>query len=280
LQNENESVRPPAVAGLFYPVGKDSLAKTVKKLLGEARENITGDVPKRISGIISPHAGYLYSGYTAAHAYSLLHRNQFATVAIISPSHHEYFDGVSVFSGKAYSTPLGEIKINCETREKFLGLAGDVAVKSTLGHGAEHAIEVQLPFLQSTLGDFELLPIVMGDQKREYCRVVGGALGNIASGSDVLIVASSDLSHYYDYDTANDMDKVCINDIMSLDPEILLSDIENRRCEACGGGPIASSLYASKNLGLNKVSLLNHCNSGDTSGDKSAVVGYLSAIIS
>jgi AmmeMemoRadiSam system protein B len=280
LQKESEYVRPPAVAGLFYPSRKDELAETVEELLKGARKDIQVEIPEKISVIISPHAGYVYSGYTAAHAYSLLVKNQFKTVVVVSPSHREYFDGLSVFSGKAYSTPLGEIKISCEVRDKFLQGAGGLAVESQLGHRTEHAIEVQLPFLQLTLGNFELVPIVMGDQKREYCKGLGNILRDIAKDNDLLMVASSDLSHYYDYDTANAIDSVCVKDITELEPGKMMDDLENRRCEACGGGPIVSCMYAAKDLALTRVSVLHHCNSGDTSGDKSAVVGYLSAIIS
>jgi hypothetical protein len=268
------------VAGLFYPPGKEELAGLVNDLLGKARENIDIEAPEKISVIISPHAGYIYSGYTAAHGYSLLHKGQFKTVVVVSPSHREYFDGVSVFSGGAFSTPLGEIKIDVDMRKKFLEAAGEIAVESQLGHKAEHAIEVQLPFLQMALGKFQLLPIVMGDQKPEYCKSLGAALARIGGESGVLMVASSDLSHYYDYATANEIDEVSVDDVESLDPERMMDDLENRRCEACGGGPIVSCMYAARGLGLKRASVLYHCNSGDSSGDKTAVVGYLSAIIS
>ena len=280
MQKEGEYVRPPSVAGLFYPSRKDELERSVGELLSEARKNITGEIPAKISVVLSPHAGYQYSGYTAAHGYSLLRKNQFKTVIVVSPSHREYFDGVSVFSGKAYSTPLGEIKIDCDMRERFLNCAGKIAVESQLGHRAEHAVEVQMPFLQMRLGSFELVPIVMGDQKAEYCWALGKALSDAVKDRAVLMVASSDLSHYYDYDTANEIDEVFLDDLMKFDPEKMMNDLENRRCEACGGGPVVSCLYAARQLGLNRVSILHHCNSGDTSGDKSAVVGYLSAIVS
>lgn len=280
MEKESEYVRPPAVAGMFYPAGKNELRKSVEGMLDAARKNIPSARSGKVSVIISPHAGYLYSGYTAAHGYSLLDENQFKTVVVISPSHREYFDGLSVFSGKAYSTPLGEVRIDCTVRETFLHHAGKIAIESRVGHGAEHAIEVQLPFLQTTLGEFELVPIVMGDQKLEYCKILGSALSEIARVQDLLIIASSDLSHYYDYDTANRLDAVCINDLRKLDPDKLMDDIGSGRCEACGGGPIASCLYAARQLGLNKSVILHHCNSGDTTGDKSGVVGYLSAMIS
>jgi len=280
LPEESEYVRPPAVAGLFYSLSSGELRSSVNELLAGARGDVIDEPPENISIIISPHAGYLYSGFTAAHAYSLLHKHQFKTVIVISPSHREYFEGLSVFSGKAYSTPLGEIEIDGEIRRKFMRSAGKFAVESQLGHKTEHAVEVQLPFLQETLGDFQLVSVVMGDQKREYCTALGKVLSEFVGDPDILLVASSDLSHYYDYETANVMDEICIQDIQRLDAEALADDLENRRCEACGGGTIVACLQAAKSEGLSKASILYHCNSGDTSGDKSAVVGYLSAVIS
>jgi AmmeMemoRadiSam system protein B len=280
LEKESEFVRAPAVAGLFYPAGQNELRESVEELLEAARRNVAGTVLGKIAAIISPHAGYLYSGYTAAHGYSLLSKNQFKTVVVVSPSHREYFEGLSVFSGKAYSTPLGELRVDNTVREMFMNLAGKIAVESRIGHGTEHAIEVQLPFLQAALGEFQLVPVVMGDQRPEYCKTLGFVLSEIAKEHDLLLVASSDLSHYYDYDTANVLDQLCISDIGKLDPDKLMDDIEYRRCEACGGGPIASCLYAARELGLGTVAVLHHCNSGDATEDKSRVVGYLSAVIS
>lgn len=280
MLKERDYVRPAAVAGLFYPADKVELEKTCVRFLQDARAKIMITPPDKPFGIVSPHAGYPYSGYTAAHGYSLLRKKQFETVIIISPSHREYFDGISVFSGKAYSTPLGEIEIDGSLRDVFIETAGEIVIESRAGHKSEHALEVQLPFLQLALGSFKLLPIVMGDQNRRYCRTLGSVIADVTMGKSTLIVASSDLSHYYDYDTANKIDNVCISDISGLDPDRFMDDLENRRCEACGGGPIASLLYAARKSGVANSDVLYHCNSGDTTGDKSGVVGYLSAIIS
>ncbi len=280
MLRERDYVRPPAVAGLFYPSDKLELEQTVRTLLKRARADIKIAVPKRLFGIISPHAGYPFSGYTAAHGYSLLTAGDFESVIIVSPSHREYFDGISVFPGKAYSTPLGEVEVDQELRDSFLETAGDIAIESRAGHKAEHALEVQLPFLQLTLENFKVLPIVMGDQKPTYCKALGKVLADLSKRKSVLLVASSDLSHYYDYETANEIDKVCIDDISRFDPDYFVEDIENRKCEACGGGPIVSCLYAGRELGCQQINILYHCNSGDTTGDKAGVVGYLSAVIS
>ena len=280
LLKERDYVRPSAVAGLFYPSDKVELDQTVRTLLKKAKADVKIVVPEKLFGIISPHAGYPYSGYTAAHGYSLLSKGDFETVVVISPSHREYFDGISVFSGRAYSTPLGEVEVDHELRDFFLENAGNIVIESRAGHKSEHALEVQLPFLQLTIEDFKILPIVMGDQRPEYCRVLGNIVADMTAKKNVLVVASSDLSHYYDYETANEIDKVCIDDISRFDPDYFLSDLETRKCEACGGGPIASCLYAGKKAGSQNIDILYHCNSGDTTGDKTGVVGYLSAVIS
>ncbi len=280
LQKEHDYVRPPAVAGMFYPLEKVELEKTVLDFLKKAGKDIGSAAPTNPFGIISPHAGYPYSGFTAAHGYSVLRETNFDTVVLISPSHREYFDGISVFSGKAYSTPLGTIEVDTALRETFLLSAGDIAIESRAGHKSEHALEVQLPFLQLTLKRFAILPLVMGDQRPEYCAALGGVLAKIANTTKILVVASSDLSHYYDYDTANEIDKICINDLTEMDPDRFTRDLEAHKCEACGGGPIAALLYAARDLNRRKITILHHCNSGDTTGDKSGVVGYLSAVVS
>lgn len=280
MPKERDYVRPAAVAGLFYPAGKSDLAKMCLGFVDSARKEISEPSPEKLFGIIAPHAGYQYSGFTAAHGYSLLSQGRFKSVVVISPSHREYFDGISVFSGKAYSTPLGEVGVDNELREAFLETAAEAVIESRAGHKTEHALEVQLPFLQLTLGSFELLPIVMGDQDRRYCETLGKALADLAGGRNILFVASSDLSHYHDYETANLLDRICTENITRLDPDRLLADLQAGRCEACGGGPIVSLLYAAKELGATSSRVLHHCNSGDTTGDKSGVVGYLSAVIS
>jgi hypothetical protein len=279
LPREIEYVRPPSVAGLFYPADKNGLESTCRRLLEEARSDLKAEPSRGIYGIIAPHAGYQYSGYTAAHGYSLLQPNEFESVIIVSPSHREYFDGISVFSGKSYATPIGEVEVDHRLRELFMETAGEWVIESRAGHKAEHALEVQLPFLQLCLGSFKLLPIVMGDQKRKYCESLGKAIADLTGKGDTLVVASSDLSHYYDYDTANALDSVCTADVSALDPDKLMEDLESRRCEACGGGPISALLFAARARGGMEANILYHCNSGDTTGDKSGVVGYLSAVI-
>ena len=277
---ERDFVRPPAVAGTFYPEDKLELQKNCEMLLARARSETPALEHGEPFAIVSPHAGYPYSGFTAAHGYSLLKENEFETVAVVSPSHREYFEGISVFSGGAYSTPLGDIPVDTELRDLFLEKTGDVAIESRAGHKDEHALEVQLPFLQLSLGKFNLLPIVMGDQRPEFCRTLGMVLADLAKQKHLLVVASSDLSHYYNYDIANEIDGITMKHVSELNPDEFLVDVANRRCEACGAGPIAACMYAGIKVGRKRMAVLHHCNSGDTTGDKFAVVGYMSAVIS
>jgi AmmeMemoRadiSam system protein B len=269
------SIREPAVAGMFYPSERSVLDREVDALLERVEvEEVKGE----LRGLISPHAGYIYSGYTAANGYRLLKGKSIQTVVIIAPSHREYFRGVSVFPGSAYRTPLGILEVDDELRSELVR-DGGVMEASVLGHREEHAIEVQLPFLQKVLADFKILPVVMGDQQREFCVVLGEGLGRILKGRSALLVASSDLSHYYPYDVACKLDQVIINDVQGFDEERLLKDLNTQRAEACGGGPIVAMLMAAKKLGADRAEVLHYCNSGDVTGDKDGVVGYLSAAV-
>ncbi len=263
-----------SVCGLFYPADSAELRRNVTDMLAAAKPPA---VQGAIRGIIGPHAGYVYSGPTAAHAYSLLKGTSYDTVVVVSPSHHEYFDGVSVYPGDAYVTPLGVVPIDKELRKGLLQRSSAVRA-SNVGHGEEHAVEVHLPFLQQVLGTFKLLPIVMGDQDRTYCYGLGKALGDVLQGKNALLVASTDLSHYYTGDVAERLDAVAIADIRQFDYEQLMGDIENKHTEACGGGPVVAVMLALHTLGVEKMSILHHCNSGDVTGDFSQVVGYLAAV--
>ncbi|MEN3039165.1 MAG: AmmeMemoRadiSam system protein B [Candidatus Kryptonium sp.] len=275
-----EKVRHPAVAGLFYPDVPSILNAEIEKMFERAKD-MTRD--KKINGeikaLIAPHAGYMYSGQTAAIAYSLIRGKDYDTVVVVSPSHREYFDAISIYDGKSYKTPLGEIEIDFKLAEQIVDAGNGLIEFSSYGHRSEHAVEVHLPFLQKALNHFKLVPIVMGDQKSEYCFRLGNILAEVLSGRNVLLVASTDLSHYYPYDVAMKFDKIVIDDIANFDPEKLMDDLEQQRCEACGGGPTVAVMHAAKKLGADKSEVLYYCNSGDITGDKTGVVGYLSAVL-
>jgi len=271
--NKNYTVRPATAAGLFYDGSPDILRKDINGFLEHAR------VPKlngTVRALVSPHAGYVYSGFTAAHAYKTIGESKYDCVIVVGPSHREYFNGVSIYSGDAYETPLGEIPIHQEIKEELLKDGSIIA--SDAGHRAEHSIEVQLPFLQSVFGEFSFVPIIMGDQRRQLCNDLAEALVRVAKNRNILLVASSDLSHYHQYDEAVMLDDCVINELEKFNSGTFINKMETHSFEACGGGPIAVVMNAAKQLGANKADVLYYCNSGDITGEKDGVVGYLAAV--
>jgi AmmeMemoRadiSam system protein B len=267
-------IRPPSAAGLFYPARPQTLSADLDALLGgEEALKPAG----AIVGMIVPHAGYVYSGPAAALAYKLLANNSFDCVVIVAPSHREYFDGISVYEGDAYRTPLGDIAVDAAARARLID--GDTIIEaSSRGHGEEHAIEVQLPFIQRMLREARILPIAMGEQRREYSFHLGERLAGIAGGGNTLLVASSDLSHYRPRREAESLDAVIAADVASLDSEKLMDDLETERGEACGGGPMVAVISAARLLGAKRAEILCRCDSGDVTRDRDSVVGYLSAV--
>jgi AmmeMemoRadiSam system protein B/AmmeMemoRadiSam system protein A len=272
-------VRKPAVAGQFYPGNPETLRKDIEHYLENAS---TEPVEGTVVALVSPHAGYIYSGQVAAHGYRLVTGHAYETVVVISPSHVDYFDYNSVFAGKSYLTPLGEIPVDHEIVRLITAEGGPVRAE-TRGHlfGAfqrgEHALEVQLPFLQVALGDFELVPIVMGTQSGECIEALGNALGDALQGRDALIVASTDLSHFHGEAGAKKLDDVFIEKLGSFDEAGLSKALARKDTEACGGGPTAAAMIAARKLGADRCAVLRYANSGDITGDTSSVVGYVSA---
>jgi hypothetical protein len=266
-------VRKPAVAGSFYDGDPGRLRDQVDLLLTQAEDK---DLKGAIRALVSPHAGYMYSGLAAAVGYKALRGSTYDAVLMVGPSHRESFDGVSIYPGDAYRTPLGDVPIHKEIRAA-LAAKSPVFVLSDVGHRSEHCLEVQLPFLQRVLGEFSFVPMIVGNQSKEICLSLGTAIAEVARGKNILLVASSDLSHYHPYTTAVSLDRSVIDQVESFDELALMEQIETERVEACGGGPVVSVMHAAKLLGANRSQVLFYCNSGDITGDKSAVVGYLSA---
>jgi len=266
--------RKPQVAGMFYPAQKPELQLMLSNLLNDFKPTQKFE---NIFGLVSPHAGYPYSGNAAAQAYNLIEGKNYNNVIVISPSHSEYFYGISIYSGKSYCTPLGDIKINEELSEA-LCLDNSSIYRGIEGHRKEHALEVQLPFLQSVLNDFELVPIVMGDQSPELINELAESIAKNYS-EDTLIVASSDLSHFYSMEIAEKKDSMIEKFINDFNFDGLIESLSKKECEACGGGPILASMKAAEICGFGKSKTIARTNSGDTTGDYSEVVGYLSAVI-
>lgn len=270
-----ESVRSAGVAGTFYPGNSNELTTTVDGLLARAA------VPApegELVALIAPHAGYAFSGAVAAHSYAVLKGRPTHRVIVIAPSHFEAFSFTSVYDGDAYATPLGKVAVDKEFARKLVGLNPEVKL-SGRGHlmtsqGSEHALEVQLPFLQRTLGGFQLVPIIMGDQSYEASRALGVALAELVRGTDTLIVASSDLSHYHPYDQAVNLDGKTLNAIQEWNYLAMSDNFQRQTWEACGGAPMVAAMIAAERLGANRAEVIKYANSGDVTGDRSRVVGY------
>jgi len=256
-------VRPPAVASLFYPADARSLAEEVASYLDQTEEApLAPGFPK---AVIVPHAGFIYSGPVAASAYDQLRpaRGIVRRVVILGPCHRVPVHGLALPRAKAFDTPLGRIPVDCAATASVRDLPQ--VVESTATHAEEHALEVQLPFLQRVLGEFSLVPLVVGDAAPEK---VAEVLERLWGGPETLIVISSDLSHYHSYERARAVDAATVRAILALDAGISHE-------QACGATPVAGMLIAAKRKGL-AAKLLDCRNSGDTAGDKSRVVGYAS----
>jgi len=275
LRVDGPKTRPPLVAGGFYPADPAELSKMVDAFLANAAVAKLEGPPV---AIICPHAGYPFSGQVAAHSYVLLKGRKFERVVVIAPSHYESFAFSSIYDGDAYATPLGSVPVDKAFAARLASLSPQIQI-SGRGHGevqghGEHALEDELPFLQRVLGEFKLVPIIMGDQNYELCRALGVALAKAIGNSGTLIVVSSDLSHYHPYDEAVSIDRQTLQAIGEWDYLSLSRNFETRLWEACGGGPIIASMIAAERLGAKRAVILKYANSGDVTGDKSRVVGY------
>jgi AmmeMemoRadiSam system protein B len=277
------SVRAPAVAGMFYPADPEALARAVDTLLsGAAAERGRATGKPRI--LVAPHAGYVYSGAVAARAFALLDDGAFDTVVLVGPSHVDAFDFTSVYEGDAYETPLGALEVDGETARRIA--AGRATIRaSERGHVAprrargEHGLEVMLPFLQRLGTGPRIVPIVMGNQAWDACLELGRALAETVDPERVLIVASSDLSHFYPYDEAVRLDSAFCDLLVDLDAARLYEGVRSGRCEACGAGPVVAAVVAAASWPNRRCRLLARTNSGDVTGDRTSVVGYTSAVV-
>jgi AmmeMemoRadiSam system protein B/AmmeMemoRadiSam system protein A len=266
-----EEIREPAVAGTFYPERPDILSRDVKGYLDNAKkEKIEGE----IIALVSPHAGYMYSGQVAAYAFKLVEGKTFDSVVVVAPSHRVLFKGASLYGRGGYRTPLGVVPIDVELSKRMMERRKEIQFLPE-AHAQEHSLEVQIPFLQVILKSFKLIPIVMEPYLNwETCQYLAQAIAETVRGENVLLIASSDLSHFHSYEKAVQLDKIVLNHIEHFDPAGLNRDLGSGRCEACGGGPIISIMLAAKALGANKGKAVKYLNSGDVTGDRGRVVGY------
>ena len=273
----SRGIRPCAVCGMFYPAEPEELRRAVAALIGRPGGKPAGG-EGGLRGIVAPHAGYMYSGPTAGAAYARLAGRRVDTVVVAAPSHREAFAGVSVYPGDAYETPLGRVPIDADFRERLLSAGGPVRAAEA-GHRAEHAIEVQLPFLQAVLEEWRLVPLVVGSQTREVCLALGDMLAQLSAGRNVLLVASTDLSHYNPQPVAEKLDAEMLREVGEFDADGVLAAEAEGRGTACGYGALAAALWAARVLGATRSQVVRYATSGAVSGDLDSVVGYGAAVI-
>lgn len=270
---EDKNIRESVAAGSFYPGNPDTLRRQISNFLNSV------ELPdlNNIKSIVCPHAGYIYSGQVAAYSYKQISGKKFDSIFVIAPSHSEYFNFISIFDGDACRTPLGLLGIDRE-RSRLLASKSSYIKLSHHGHLNEHSLEVQLPFLQVLFENIKIVPIVMGQQNSRNINELGEKIGTLFKNDKILIIASTDLSHYYPYDTAVALDRRVTEAVGSFDIESMKAEFLNNQLEMCGGGPVVSAMIASKIMGADSSKILDYKNSGDVTGDKSAVVGYMSAV--
>ena len=277
---ERQSVRPTAVAGSWYPGTAAALGGEVDGYLDAVRETPKGE----IVALIAPHAGLVYSGPVAAHAYRAVAGRAFDVAVLVGPSHFVGFDGVAVYENGAFDTPLGPVPVG-ETYAEALTAASSNIRPYAPAHAREHSLEMQLPFLRRVLPETPIVPLLMGYQDRGTILDLSAALGNVLKDTRVLLVASTDLSHYFDAERAGVLDGRVVDYVRRFDADGLLDEFESYpefergRYVACGGGPAISVMRAAKALGATTATVLRYADSGDVSGDKTAVVGYLAGVL-
>jgi AmmeMemoRadiSam system protein B len=271
-------VRPPAVADQFYPGNPKELAAMVDGFLNNVRQEETKG---KVIGLICPHAGYPYSGQVAAYSYNQIKGQHYDTVVLLGVGHRGTPGMVSTYPSGAYETPLGKVPINSELAAKIAVEHRDLIKYYEWADAPEHCLEVQLPFLQRVLKDFKIVPILMTACSKEECTTVAKAIAEACRGENVLLVASSDLSHDAPYDEANRVDKETMQSWVTMDPNnILAKNEEFRELSPCGRDGILTMIMTAKMLGADAVRLLKYANLGDITGNRfGRIVGYGAAVV-
>ena len=266
-------IREAAVAGQFYPAWPKELKETIDFMVDKKAEKLDA------IGIVSPHAGYIYSGPVAGAVFSRLKFKN--TFILIGPNHRGMGKPFSIMTSGSWKTPLGEVEINSGLAQSILG-ASKYLEEDSLAHRYEHSLEVQVPFLQYFKPDIMIVPILFEQANPAVYEEIGRALATVLkkTGNDAIIVASSDMTHYEPHEKAKDKDKKAIEAILDLDADELVKRVTRYNITMCGYAPAISLITAAKELGAKKTELVKYQTSGDTSGDFSSVVGYAGIIIS
>ena len=277
FSNRNQNgIRRPVVAGTFYPGSASTLRAEIEEFLSNVEKV---PVDGKIVALIAPHAGYVYSGQVAAHAYKQIEGLHFDTVVMIGVSHRVPFRGAAIYKSGAYETPLGTVKVDDALASELMDQT-DILEFHPDADAMEHSLEVQVPFLQVVLSDFKIVPILMRDWSGVISHAISDALAKVMKDKNVLLLASTDMSHFHPYKEAVSMDDVALTSIKRIDIEQLDDDLASGEAELCGAGGVIVTLMTAKKLGAEGIKILKYANSGDVTGDKSdGVVGYFSAMI-
>ncbi|MBN2282587.1 MAG: AmmeMemoRadiSam system protein B [Deltaproteobacteria bacterium] len=266
----NENIRKPVLAGAWYPGTATALRSDIVSFL----ENVPPVVlPGKVIALISPHAGIVYSGQVAAYGFEAVERNDYDAVIVVGISHRARFNGAALYDGGGYETPLGVAKIDRGLAEQIIDHGGNRLFFSQKDPAPENSIEIQVPFLQVALEGLPFVPVMMGSQDMSTCRMLADAILAATAGRRVLLVASTDLSHYHGYDAAMKLDSLALENIETMDIEGFTRCVSTGSCEACGAGPVIVAMMVAEKLGA-RARILHYANSGDVTGDKSGVVGY------
>lgn len=281
---ETEVRKATHADGLWYPGTTSELREAVDGYLARVKKE---PVSGKITALIVPHAGYRYCAQVAAYAYKQVEGMEFDTVVLVGPSHYAQFPGASVYDSGVYRNPLGDVEVDSAIAKQLMDESGVIKFRHRV-HVPEHSIENQIPFLQRTLSEFKIVPILMQDFSKENCDMLSTALVNVLKGKKALLIASTDMSHYPVYDEAVKADKFTVSAIETLEPdsirkrlsEYLRRGIRELHCMLCGRGPVLVVMATAQQLGADSVNILKYANSGDVPiGDKNRVVGYMAAMM-
>ena len=277
----NSYIREPAVSGIFYPKNSTELNENLESLFRDSNFG-PGSLPpssnnERIYGMVSPHAGYMYSGAVAAQGYYKLSSSKFESAIILGPNHYGLGSEVAIMNTGSWKTPLGEIEIDSEVAEEIHRNC-DIVNIDEQAHSRDHCIEVQLPFLQYIRKEFKIVPIILINQGKNTCKKLGNDIYESIKERNLIPIASSDLTHYESNSQAHEKDNLLISAILSLDIEKFYSILISFNVTACGYGAIATVMEISKRMGATKGKLLRYATSGEVAGDNKSVVGYSSIL--
>jgi MEMO1 family protein len=278
-------IRPSPIAGQWYPGDAARLSRSVDRYMDKAT---LPELPGQVVAVMAPHAGHLYSGPVAGYAFAALRGLSPDVVVVLSPMHYPYYEPLLTTAHQAYATPLGNIPVHQEALQELQGY-----LLETLGFGMtpvandmEHSLEIELPFLQRALSQpFSLVPLMLRDQSSRLARALGGCLARLVShgqalaGKSTILVASTDLSHFFPQSVANTLDAELLKYVAAFDPEGVLNAEKEEKGFACGCGALAAMLWAAKDLGADRTLVLRHATSGDVTGDYDRVVGYGAAVV-